>query len=965
MIKQDGISIEGNNNITEEKLGIIYIKNNEIKMETNSNNNNSQNIDKELEKSTEKEIQNNEIKENDKCTILKVEGNEDKNNYKNSDKKMEEYNNNKNGESINEIINKTNFYDNEEYSNQQKNDIITIKESKDKDNENIKEKNVFSNENNQYFENKDKNFEGKKNDFNRENIEDNEEIQKNENSKTFNANNKEEKEILKLNENNNGIIQNKKNDEEYSNFNEETENKDNDKNKDSNNENLENKQLDINGNIYNNENSKNIDNLNKKEDNTNKIEKNEFTKEESNESLFEDQFLLNKENYNKEKNINNENNQNSIKQIDIIKTNENLENNKLNINEGIESDDNKNDENINNQVNNEAINNSQNIYIKNESNNNKNNGNNYKTKSKSTIMKQNEKMEILNDDKEKNNEVDIKEDNNEKEELNKSNNSSIEIIENRENKETDTSAETIEIEMDKKGRKENNSSVIKEKIRVNIDDGKNYEISNSSEKLNEDIKKNEEHIFEEFEKKEENKDSIIIEKGKEEIINKKGKIENNKTITEERLKNSNNDNLDEKHRSNRNIISKEIILDYFGEIKKNLFENLSYFNPFKISFFAKKRNNKIQRQKNLELSLLSEEIQIDKIDEFLKKIKPKGLRNLGSCCYMNATLQCFFHIKEFTSYFLKNRKEILKNEDCFLTKGLLDVILGLSKNDNNSYYIPQEFRDSLIEVDDLFDGGGGKDSGDLVETILTTCQQELIGDSDFPDFSIDQRLEKYIYYDLYYKNNEVRSIFIDLFNFYTRIECSCIECGEKYYSLSSENMILFSLEGIYGFINKKKINDDDSIGVHFINSRKIISVDECLNSYSLNGALRDNIVCKYCKKNTSILSVKSFITLPKILIMKMSRGKGEKFDCDVDFKEELDLIDFYKGIKGIQIEKNTKYKLISGTILYGSRGYGHTVAFCRHFDGNYYLFNDSSFHRTTFDEIKNEKIYLLFYQKNE
>ena len=60
-------------------------------------------------------------------------------------------------------------------------------------------------------------------------------------------------------------------------------------------------------------------------------------------------------------------------------------------------------------------------------------------------MKQNEKMEILNDDKEKNNEVDIKEDNNEKEELNKSNNSSIEIIENRENKETDTSAETIEI----------------------------------------------------------------------------------------------------------------------------------------------------------------------------------------------------------------------------------------------------------------------------------------------------------------------------------------------------------------------------------------------------------------------------------------------------------------------------------------------------------------------------------------
>jgi hypothetical protein len=69
---------------------------------------------------------------------------------------------------------------------------------------------------------------------------------------------------------------------------------------------------------------------------------------------------------------------------------------------------------------------------------------------------------------------------------------------------------------------------------------------------------------------------------------------------------------------------------------------------------------------------------------------------------------------------------------------------------------------------------------------------------------------------------------------------------------------------------------------------------------------------------------------------------------------------------GMPKEKNTKYSLVAGTILYGSKGFGHTVAFCKHFDGKYYLFNDSSFERTDFDKIKKQKIYLLLiYKKNE
>jgi ubiquitin C-terminal hydrolase len=97
--------------------------------------------------------------------------------------------------------------------------------------------------------------------------------------------------------------------------------------------------------------------------------------------------------------------------------------------------------------------------------------------------------------------------------------------------------------------------------------------------------------------------------------------------------------------------------------------------------------------------------------------------------------------------------------------------------------------------------------------------------------------------------------------------------------------------------------------------------------------------------------------------MVMSRGEREKFECDVDFEEEIDLADLYTNIKGIDKEESTKYTLHSGTILYGSHGHGHTVAFCKHFDEEYYIFNDSTARKSSFDEIKNSKIYLLFYKK--
>ena len=218
-----------------------------------------------------------------------------------------------------------------------------------------------------------------------------------------------------------------------------------------------------------------------------------------------------------------------------------------------------------------------------------------------------------------------------------------------------------------------------------------------------------------------------------------------------------------------------------------------------------------------------------------------------------------------------------------------------------------------------------------------------------------------MFLDLYYNNSQAPSIIMDLFNFDSRLKSRCYGCGTEHFNIVCENVLLFDLEGIYNYKLMKNQNKNE---MNLFNlKQKILSVHDCLTSYVFNFPIRKNVVCKYCNKTTDILQIRSFITLPKYFIMIMSRGEGEKFVCDVDFEEKLDLNDYYYGIKGIKKETSTEYSLLAGTILYGSRGYGHTVAFCKHFNGDYYLFDDSSVRKTSFKEIKKEKVYLLFYQK--
>ena len=330
-------------------------------------------------------------------------------------------------------------------------------------------------------------------------------------------------------------------------------------------------------------------------------------------------------------------------------------------------------------------------------------------------------------------------------------------------------------------------------------------------------------------------------------LSKSSEQEDSTLLDSKELSSSNNESFSITSQSSLSIINQET----------KVFKNLQVEGNIQEKIIKKRKYNKIQKQ--IKLSILPEEFYDENTKyDFLKKIKPKGLMNLGGCCYMNATLQCFYHIKELTFYFLDNKRDI-KRKKGVLSMGYLDLVEGLSKLNNEKYYAPQKFKNSLLEIDDSFRGSEGKDSGDLIELMLYNFQLELGGDSDFPDMSIDQRESRLIYLDLYYRNSKVRSIISDLFNFEVNSASKCLSCGVPFYNISTEYSILFSLEGVYNCMKKNNNQEENGNIISFHNHyQKRVSLEECLTHYTLDGALNENVFCKYCNKNSSILTTRSF-----------------------------------------------------------------------------------------------------------
>ena len=372
----------------------------------------------------------------------------------------------------------------------------------------------------------------------------------------------------------------------------------------------------------------------------------------------------------------------------------------------------------------------------------------------------------------------------------------------------------------------------------------------------------------------------------------------------------------------------------------------------------------------------------------------KGLANIGATCYMNATLQCFAHIPEFVTFFRQNQqvqgvinKKVETNN---LTGAFAELLQNLypTNLDNmkdKTYYEPNNFKNTISQLNPLFEGIAANDAKDLVNFLIMTLHEELNkansnqnnnNNNNNNEFNIDQRNENLMFNSfINFFINTNQSIISDLFYAVNCNTTQCCNCNVTSYNYQIYFFLIFPLEEVRKFklynngVNNNGSNNNFNNNFNLNNNvNDTVDIYDCFNYDKRDNTMEgdNSMYCNYCKHTCPCYMSTNLVTGPEIFILILNRGKGIEFNVKLNFYEDLNLSNYIE-LK----DTGTQYELFGVITHIGESGMGgHFIAYCKDlWDNNtWYKYNDAIVDKV--EDFQKEVVnfampYLLFYKKTD
>ena len=375
------------------------------------------------------------------------------------------------------------------------------------------------------------------------------------------------------------------------------------------------------------------------------------------------------------------------------------------------------------------------------------------------------------------------------------------------------------------------------------------------------------------------------------------------------------------------------IFEYINAKEKNLF---------------KSNQNKKEKNQIINNKINYQNIIIKPIDNFCleKNYKlnnfAKALKYVGWSDIINATIQCLVNVEQLVKFFLSNKGEIkTKINEKQLSNAFLEIVENLWENKSVKDFSSINLNNIILNQmnNQIF-----LNSKELITFILDTLHKELNKiKNNNPDFNLSysgENFDKYFQnYEKYYKEN-FQSIISDLF--YQKYDCNinCINCRALSHQIRFTNILSFTLE---------KVKDNNNI------KKKYISIRDCFDYYQKSEY--DINKCTECKLEDYMGKSNKLLVPSKVLIININRINT--FENKFAIDNEINLNDFY-----YYKENESKYELTSIMTYLENNQY---IAFCKSFvDNKWYKYNYSKVTPSSFKEAKLKGYpQLLFYSLKE